>query len=140
MTPASPQHGVAAAATAFAFVLATASCARSAGEAALRDAAPPPAHASASPASVEPPEAMLARVKADLAAQEGVPADSIDVVTTRGVVWKDAAMGCGEPGKSYPLVRIEGYLIVLEHEGRRFEYRARPDGPFVLCRRNSSGR
>lgn len=140
MMPASRQHGVKATATAIAVVLATASCARLADEAAAKEVAPPPVNASASPVSEEPPEAVLARVKADLAAQEGVPVDSIDVITTRGVVWKDASMGCGEPGKSYPLIRIEGYLIVLEHGGRQFEYRARPDGPVVLCRRDSSSR
>lgn len=138
MIPACRRQGVAAAA--IALVLAMTSCAKPADEATAEETAAPPSPTASSPTNDEAPEAVLDRVKADLAGREGVPVGSIEVVTTRGVVWKDASMGCGEPGKSYPLIRIEGYLIILRQGGRQFEYRARPDGPFVLCRQDAAQR
>jgi hypothetical protein len=35
--------------------------------------------------------------------------------------------------ESYAQVEVEGYHVVLEHEGEQFDYRARKDGRFTLC-------
>jgi hypothetical protein len=78
-------------------------------------------------------EAMVERLKADLAKQHTARVEDISVVSAQAVVWRDTSLGCGKPTESYAQVEVEGFHIVLIHEGQRFDYRARRDGQFMLC-------
>ncbi|MGH8497144.1 MAG: hypothetical protein ACREVN_13515 [Gammaproteobacteria bacterium] len=84
-------------------------------------------------ASAEIPDSLLERVKADLVQRENVSVESIRTLSAEPVVWRDMSMGCGGPTESYAQIDVEGFRIILEHDGRRFDYRARSDGTFVLC-------
>lgn len=71
----------------------------------------------------------------DLARRLGVSVDDVTVVSVEAVRWTDAALGCPEPGKVYAQVLVDGYRLVLDCAGRRYEYRS--DGRRVrLCERD----
>jgi hypothetical protein len=84
----------------------------------------------------EAPEGLAATIdslRADLARRHGVPASDVRMVSVAAVVWRDTSMGCGKPNESRAQTDVEGYEVVLEHAGQRFDYRVRKDGTFVLC-------
>ncbi len=84
-------------------------------------------------------QAIVERLKADVARRTSktasAPASASDIrtVSAAAVVWRDTSMGCGKPNESHAQIDVEGYEIVLEHTGQRFDYRVRKDGTFVLC-------
>ncbi len=72
---------------------------------------------------------------ADLASELEVPKETIGLVSAELVTWPNAALGCPEPGRSYPDGPIDGSRIVLEHAGDLYAYHTGGDRwePF-LCR------
>jgi hypothetical protein len=89
-----------------------------------------PAAERAAPATAD---AILDRVRADLAGRRGIAASEIRTVAVNEVVWRDTSLGCGKPTESYAQIDVEGWRIALEYNGERFDYRARKDGGFILC-------
>lgn len=81
--------------------------------------------------------AIVEKLKADLVKRKSAtaPASPSDVrtVSAAAVVWRDTSMGCGKPNEFHAQIDVEGYEIVLEHAGQRFDYRVRKDGMIVLC-------
>lgn len=78
-------------------------------------------------------QSAVARAREDLAQRLGVDVDSIAVVATEEAVWRDASLGCPQPGRAYAQVLTTGVLIRLRHGDRVFEYHAGSNrGPF-LC-------
>lgn len=59
---------------------------------------------------------------ADLASRLGIPESAITVRTVESVEWPDASLGCPRPGMMYAQVITPGYRIVLEADGKRYEY------------------
>jgi hypothetical protein len=70
---------------------------------------------------------------ADLAGQLGIAAEAITVYSLEAVEWPDASLGCPEPGMMYGQVVTPGYRIVLEANGRSYEYHT-GSGTIVQCR------
>jgi hypothetical protein len=64
----------------------------------------------------------LAHAIADLAEQAGSDPGGVMVVALEKVIWRDESMGCPEPGKEYPRVRVHGYRIVLRINGEEVTY------------------
>ena len=97
--------------------------------------APVEASAPATPprpgAPVDPPFVVGARE--DLAVRLGVMPDSITVVEARSVTWGDRSYGCPEPGMRYLPAVIEGVLVVLEADGRTYEYHGGEGTAPFLC-------
>jgi hypothetical protein len=60
----------------------------------------------------------------DLAAKLSIPIPDITVVSVEAVEWRDASLGCPQPGMAYAQVITPGYLIVLEAGGKTYEYHA----------------
>jgi hypothetical protein len=58
----------------------------------------------------------------DLAARLEVDEKRVKVNFVRPAVWPDAGLGCPEPGRSYAQTETRGFLIELQHKGRRYEY------------------
>jgi hypothetical protein len=86
------------------------------------------------PAAGDPlPAHILTALRDDLARRSGAGADSVTVVSTRTMRWNDGAMGCPQPGQSYLQVIVDGYWVILEAQGRRYDYRTNLRGGFVLC-------
>ena len=69
----------------------------------------------------------------ELATKLGVDAASIEVREAAAVVWNDGSLGCPRPGQVYTQAVEPGYRIILEYEGRQYDYRATERGYLFLC-------
>jgi hypothetical protein len=79
------------------------------------------------------PDPILAALRSDLAARTGLRADEVHVVSARAMRWNDGSMGCPQPGQSYVQSLVDGYHVILEAQGRQYDYRSNARGGFVLC-------
>ncbi len=52
-----------------------------------------------------------------------VPAAAVQVVSVEQKEWRDSSLGCPEAGKGYLMVITPGYQIILEVQGKRYDYR-----------------
>ncbi len=59
-----------------------------------------------------------------LTSQLGVAASSISVKQVEPVEWPDTSLGCPKPGMLYAQVITPGYRIILEANGREYEFHA----------------
>ncbi len=88
--------------------------------------------------SKRPPDDSAAKLVddavADLAARLKVSADSIEVLRAEKVTWPDGSLGCPQPGRAYTQATVEGYRVILKHDGRAYLYHAGGDGPIFLCK------
>jgi hypothetical protein len=82
----------------------------------------------------EKKEEMIAKVKADLASRLGISEEEITVVSAEAKTWNDASLGCPEKGMMYAQVLTPGYRIILEVDGKQYDYRTDDMGHFKLCR------
>jgi nucleotide-binding universal stress UspA family protein len=82
-------------------------------------------------APLERSSSMVVAAVADLAARLGVNAASIEIADARAVTWPDNSCGCPEPGMMYVQRPVEGALVVLSYQGRRYEYHG--GNPLRLC-------
>ncbi len=82
----------------------------------------------------EVPETIMETLRSDLAAR-GV--SDAEVELSEATVWPNGAMGCPEPGRMYTQALIEGYRVVFEKAGERWDYRVSSNGGFMLCERKS---
>jgi hypothetical protein len=69
----------------------------------------------------------------DLASRLDATADEIEVERLEEVTWSDGSLGCPEPGMVYTQALVEGSRVVLEHEGRFYDYHAGADDNPFLC-------
>jgi len=56
---------------------------------------------------------LVEKAKADLAERLSIPAEKINPVETKAVIWPDSSLGCPQPGMVYAQVQVEGLLIRL---------------------------
>ena len=70
---------------------------------------------------------------ADAASQTGQPASAIRVVGVEPREWRDASLGCPQPGRMYAQVITPGYLVILEAGGQRLEYHTDAGRRVVRC-------
>jgi glucose/arabinose dehydrogenase len=75
---------------------------------------------------------IVLRAQQDLAQRLNQDGAAIAVVSSEAVEWPDASLGCPQPGLMYVQVVTPGYLVVLEAEGKRYEYHTSRD-ELVLC-------
>jgi hypothetical protein len=59
----------------------------------------------------------------DLAERLGIGRDTIKIAESGAATWPDASLGLREPGKMYAQALCEGYRVVLEAGGKKYEYR-----------------
>lgn len=96
----------------------------------------PPQNAAAEnapPVTGEVPTDMLEKLRSDVAAQQGVNASDVKVVTAQAVNWPNGALGCPQPGMMYTQAIVPGYRVELEVAGKRFAYHASTKGNFKQC-------
>ena len=79
------------------------------------------------------PEPIVSAVRQDLAQRSGATLDSIRLVSARAMRWNDGSMGCPQPGQSYMQVILDGFQVILEAQGRSYDYRTDTRGGLVLC-------
>jgi hypothetical protein len=87
------------------------------------------------PAALPPgSQAAVVAASTDLAQSTGIPAGQIQPVLVEPKEWPDASLGCPEPGQAAIQVVTPGYLMILEAQGRRYEYHTNQTGSsVVLC-------
>ena len=78
-------------------------------------------------------QSLVEKAKADLARRLTVSVNEIILSEATSVIWPDSSLGCPEAGKAYSQVLTPGYLILLEHDGNKFEYHANIHNYFFHC-------
>ncbi|MFF1823629.1 hypothetical protein ACFVWG_40375 [Kribbella sp. NPDC058245] len=70
---------------------------------------------------------------ADLVTKLGVQAAGVKVVSAEEVTWSDGSLGCPEQGMRYTQALVNGMRIVLEADGKRYEYHSGGSRAPFLC-------
>ncbi|HEU0295928.1 MAG TPA: hypothetical protein VFR47_24525 [Anaerolineales bacterium] len=78
-------------------------------------------------------EKLIEKAKEDLAQRVGVPITQISLIEATEVEWSDSSLGCPQPGMAYMQVITPGFLILLEHADRTYEYHASRHNTIVTC-------
>jgi hypothetical protein len=68
-----------------------------------------------------------------LAAELGIPPESIIQVSAIPVQWNDSSLGCPQPGQVYLPVVTPGYLVTLSVDGDDYNVHTDLNGVAVLC-------
>ena len=68
-----------------------------------------------------------------IAADLGVPPESVQVITIESRDWPDTSLGCPQPDMLYAQVITPGYLILVEVSGEQIEYHTDERGTVVRC-------
>jgi hypothetical protein len=85
------------------------------------------------PVTGEVPNDILDSILKDLAGKTSTSIRDIVLIQSQAVVWNDGSFGCPQPGVLYTQALVNGYWIILEVAGQRFDYRAANTGYFFLC-------
>ena len=89
------------------------------------------------PPTLSPPssglESLINKANEDLAQRLSISITEIDLVEAKEVVWPDASLGCPQPGMMYAQVLTNGYLIMLEVNGRLYEYHTSRGTEIIFC-------
>ncbi|MFT4216956.1 MAG: hypothetical protein QM619_07185 [Micropruina sp.] len=88
---------------------------------------------SGGPATVS--DARLDAIRADLDGR-GVPTDSLRIVSAESLAFNDGSLGCPRPGVHYTQALVHGMRIVVEADGRRYDYRFGGSDVARLCERS----
>lgn len=81
----------------------------------------------------EVPGELLDKIVADLAERKGVESDRILVIQAQATTWNDGSLGCPQPGVLYTQALVDGYWVILEADGDKYNYHASTSGYFFLC-------
>ena len=79
------------------------------------------------------PKRILDPILEDVAKLANVPREKLVVVRAEGVVWNDGSLGCPEPGIMYTQALVNGYWVIIDAGGRKYDYRVGSGGSFHLC-------
>jgi hypothetical protein len=69
----------------------------------------------------------------DLAQRLSITVEQIEVASATLKEWPDASLGCPQPGMQYAQVMTDGALIVLEVNGKAYNYHAGGSRTPFLC-------
>ena len=83
------------------------------------------------PAPVKLTSAQAAAFAA-LAEIAGLPTDKIKLISTEAVTWSDGCLGVQRMGVMCTQALVEGYRIVLEADGKQYEFHTDQDGSAVV--------
>jgi hypothetical protein len=94
---------------------------------------PPEADLPAAAVTGEVPRDLLDAIIDDLARQESLSREEIEVERAQSVIWPDGSLGCPTPGEMYTHAVVPGYWVVLRHADKYYDYRASLSGSFRHC-------
>ncbi len=83
-----------------------------------------PTPAGSIPATLPAGGTDLERATADVVRRTGADPADIVVVANEEVTWRDSGVGCPQKGMQYMQVLTDGTRIILEVDGKRFNYHA----------------
>ena len=58
----------------------------------------------------------------DLSKKHGIARNAISVIESGEAMWPDASLGMPEHGKMYAQMLTEGFRVVLEAGGKKYQY------------------
>ena len=79
------------------------------------------------------PPAILEAILKDVDGLAGVSRDQVAIERAESVVWSDGSLGCPEPGMAYTQALVNGYWVVVEAAGKKYDFRVGSGGSFRLC-------
>ena len=79
------------------------------------------------------PQAILESILKEAAALAKVDRDQLVIARAQSVVWSDGSLGCPEPGMEYTQALVNGYWVVVEAAGKKYDFRVGGGGSFRLC-------
>jgi hypothetical protein len=85
------------------------------------------------PVTGETPLELLEAIQSDLAARSGSASEEMHLIRDQAVTWSDGSLGCPQPGVFYTQAPVNGYWVVLQVEGKEYDYRASESRYFLLC-------
>lgn len=83
------------------------------------------------PTPTPAPSIASAKAAALLVSTLGVPSADVHFERISSIDWPDTALGCPEPGRAYATVVVRGWMILLRHGQKLYEYHADEDGEHV---------
>jgi len=81
------------------------------------------------------PRAILDPILKEAAKLTNVPREQLVIVRAEPVVWNDGSLGCPEPGMMYTQALVNGYWVVIEAGGQKYDFRVGRGSTFSLCPR-----
>lgn len=94
---------------------------------------PTPARKAADVELEEGAEQVIQLAREDLAQKRGFALEGIRLVSVNAVRWRDASLGCPRPNTKYLQVITPGFKVMLEAEGKTYEYHTDAGRVVVLC-------
>lgn len=79
------------------------------------------------------PDEVWGAIVTDLAERLGAPDPEPAVMSAAATTWNDGSLGCPEAGQVYTQALVDGYQVVLEVDGERFDYRVGRGTDVRLC-------
>ena len=79
------------------------------------------------------PQTILESILKEAAALAKVARDQLVIVRADSALWNDGSLGCPEPGMMYTQAEVNGYWIVIEAAGQKYDFRVGRGGSFRLC-------
>lgn len=79
------------------------------------------------------PEQVWGAIVSDLAERLEVQDPQPTVVSAAAKTWNDGSLGCPVAGQMYTQALVDGYQVVLELGGERFDYRVGQGTDVRLC-------
>lgn len=79
------------------------------------------------------PESVWAALMADLGRRLDQAVTDPVVVTAKAMTFNDGSLGCPQPGQAYTQALVDGYQIVVEVDGDRYDYRSAGGDSVRLC-------
>lgn len=97
------------------------------------DAPATPSSKGTAPDAVADGSTAAEAARGNLSERLGQPTDKIEILETRSVYWRSAALGCPDPEKSYAQVLTRGWFIRLGVDGTEYRYHAGENGEPFSC-------
>jgi hypothetical protein len=78
-------------------------------------------------------QGILDSILSETARLAKVRREQLVIVRAESVVWNDGSLGCLEPGMMYTQALVNGYWVVIDAAGRKYDFRVGSRGKFRLC-------
>jgi hypothetical protein len=79
------------------------------------------------------PQEILDSILNESAGLAKVRREQLVIVRAESVVWNDGSLGCPEPGMMYTQALVNGYWVVIDAAGQKYDFRVGSRGNFRLC-------
>jgi hypothetical protein len=79
------------------------------------------------------PQGILDSILNEAAGLAKVRREQLVIVRAESVVWNDGSLGCPEPGMIYTQALVNGYWVVIDAAGQKYDFRVGSQGRFRLC-------